>query len=228
MIRKEKLKNEVIALRKSGLSYSEILKQVPVAKSTVSLWLRDVGLSKQQKQRLTDKKLAAIARGGAAKRQQRILLTEKIHTEAEKELGKLSQREFWLLGIALYWAEGSKEKEGAPGTGVSFSNSDGRMIHLFVKWLTENRGIERQHIRFEIYIHENNKHRLEQVRRYWAEMTGFPVEKFVAVYFKKNKIKSNRKNVGALYYGVLRVKVNASSSLNRRINGWVKAIYKNL
>lgn len=37
-----------IELRKRGLSYSEILMQVPVAKSTLSIWLHSVGLSKTQ------------------------------------------------------------------------------------------------------------------------------------------------------------------------------------
>lgn len=55
MIFKSKLKEKAVALRKEGKVYSEILKEVPVAKSTLSLWLRDVGLAKAQKQRITQK-----------------------------------------------------------------------------------------------------------------------------------------------------------------------------
>ena len=58
----EKIK--ALELRRKGLTYKEILKQVPVAKSTLSLWLREVGLSKTQKQRITQKQIKASQRGG--------------------------------------------------------------------------------------------------------------------------------------------------------------------
>ena len=57
MIIKNELKSKAIELRKQGFSYSEILKQIPVAKSTLSVWLKNVGLSKKQKQKLTKKKI---------------------------------------------------------------------------------------------------------------------------------------------------------------------------
>jgi transposase len=63
---KVKEKEIAIELRRQGYSYSEILKRVPVAKSTLSLWLRSLGLAKQQKQRLTEKRLAALKRGWEA------------------------------------------------------------------------------------------------------------------------------------------------------------------
>ena len=60
MLAKLKEKQKAIKFRRKGLSYSEILKKIPVAKSTLSLWLRTVRLAKRQKQRLTEKRLAAI------------------------------------------------------------------------------------------------------------------------------------------------------------------------
>jgi len=56
-------KELAISLRQGGRSYSEILQKVSVAKSTLSLWLREVGLSKKQHQRLTQKRLKAAQRG---------------------------------------------------------------------------------------------------------------------------------------------------------------------
>ena len=63
-----KLKLEAIELRKAGLTYSEILSKIPVAKSTLSDWLYSVGLSKKQKQRITEKRLAASLKGGNGKK----------------------------------------------------------------------------------------------------------------------------------------------------------------
>ena len=49
------------------------------------------------------------------------------------------------------------------------------------------------------------------------------VLKLNRIHYKKNKIKTNRKNIAGLYYGLLRVKVSASSTLVRQIAGWTKA-----
>src|SRR3989344_520494 len=97
-------KEKAISLRREGRSYSEILKVVPVAKSTLSLWLRDVGLSKRQKQQLTAKKIAAAKRGGAMRKKMRETETKKIHDIAEEEVGNITKRDLWLIGTALYWA----------------------------------------------------------------------------------------------------------------------------
>jgi len=59
MISKIKEKRKSIELRKKGLSYNEILKVVPVAKSTLSVWLRGVGLAKKYEQKFTEKRQQA-------------------------------------------------------------------------------------------------------------------------------------------------------------------------
>ena len=223
---KSNSREKAINLRRQGLSYSEILKQIPVAKSTLSLWLRSVNLSKRQEQRLTEKKLASMRRGAIAKRNQRITLTREIQCEAIKQIGDISKRELFLIGVALYWAEGSKEKEGRPGSGVQFSNSDPKMLKLFIEWLTEICGVEKEDISFGIYIHENSKNNLDTVKKYWSEKLNFPLSHFPYAYFKKNKIKTNRKNIGDSYFGLLKLKVRKSSTLNRKIAGWIKGVVK--
>lgn len=221
-------KEKAIELRKSGLSYKEILEQIPVAKSSLSLWLRSVKLAKRQKQRLTAKRLAAVIRGGAAKREQRIALTKEIKDTARKEIGKLSKRELFLIGVALYWAEGSKEKEYKSGSRVVFSNSDPYMINIFIKWLLEVIQIPKEKIYFAIYIHESHRYRLEEVKKYWLKYIDFNLENFKYTYFKKNKINTKRRNVGNIYFGLLRLMVIDSSTLNRKIQGWTEGIYGNL
>lgn len=217
-------KEKAVKMRKEGHTYSEILKQVFVAKSTLSEWFREVRLSKPQQQKLTKKKLEAGLRGGEARRKQRILLVEKINKETLNDIKHISKRELWLIGIVLYWAEGGKEKDSRHGSGINFNNSDPRMIKLFVQWLLESCGVDEEKIGCEIYIHENSKNSVDQAKKYWSEASGLGLEKFNTVYFKKNKIKTNRKNVGSLYFGLLRVKVKASSSLLRKVAGWTEAI----
>lgn len=221
---KSRLKSDAIRLRLNGLSYSEILKTIPIAKSTLSLWLRSVHLSKPQKQRLTDKKLVAIARGWEARRRQRIERTNLIKQNAFKDISKINKENLFLMGNMLYWAEGSKQKEHLVSQGVIFGNSDPLMIKMFLKWLKDCLGILDKDLMFDIYIHKNHETHSGATRRYWSEITGFSISKFDKIYFKKHNLSTNRRNKGDSYHGQLRIAVRRSTDLNRKITGWIEAI----
>ena len=227
MISKSSEKEDAIKLRRLGKSYSEILREIKVAKSTLSLWFRSVNLSKREKQNITKKRLEGGLRGGRTRKLQRLQTVKKIQNEAENEIGKISSRELWLMGAMLYWAEGTKEKEWRPGSSLQFNNSDPLMISIYLKWLNEICGVKQDQLRFEIYIHETSKHRLPDVIKFWSRATNYHENFFQNIYFKRNKAKTLRKNIGDSYFGVLRIKVKASSSLLRKTGGWIKGICKN-
>ena len=224
MISKTLEKETAIALRKQGKTYSEILKVVHVAKSTISLWFKEVGLSVPEKQRITEARIAASKRGGAAKRNQRIALQNKIRSLARSEIGVLSPRELFLVGVSLYWAEGNKEKEWRPGGRLGFSNMDPLMLSLFLRWLREIAKTPDDMIGFELYLHESHTPRLQEVLEYWANKLGFCAEE-CKIRFKKTKITAtNRRNTGENYFGVIRISVKQSSTLLRKIAGWSEGI----
>jgi hypothetical protein len=224
MIEKLREKETAIKLRKRGFSYSEILGQIFVAKSTLSLWLRSVGLAKKQKQRLTEKRIAAALRGAYTKRNYRLAITARIKNKARKEIGKISIRELWLIGIALYWAEGTKERDKSQR--VQFCNSDPEMIRVFLKWIKKCCNIPKSDIIFDIYLHENAKKRQNEVKKYWSKVTDFPLNKFQRIIWKKNKKSTNRKNIGTNYYGLLRIILTKSINFNRKISGWIEGIWQ--
>ncbi len=218
------LKNRAIALRREGKTYSEILKDIPVAKSTLTLWFHEVELAVHQKQRITEKRIAGQKKAAQAKRHKRTRSQDAIWTEAEREIGTLSKRELWLIGIALYWAEGSKEKEWKPGTGMKFSNSDPRMIRVFLRWVGEFFHTKPNDISFEIFIHEHKRNQISEVVNFWSRQVFFPKESFNKIYYKRHNVLTKRKNVGFLYNGQLRVTIAKSSTLVRKVEGWTRGI----
>ncbi len=218
------LKQKAIQLRRKAHTYSEIQRIVPVAKSTISLWLREVGLSVPQKQMITQKRIEAQRRGAQAQKEKRMRKQIDLITGAQKEIGMMTNRELWLVGIALYWAEGGKEKENRPGCPTSFSNSDPAMVALFLRWLKECVQIKDEDVHADLYIHESHSDSIEEVLRAWGNILSMNRSFFRAVYFKRNKIHTKRKNVGILYIGLIRVTIRSSSDLNRRITGWIKGI----
>ena len=177
-----KYKIKAIELRKKGLSYSEILQQVPVAKSTLAVWLQSIGLSKKQEQRLTDKKMASALRGAARKKEQRLVLSEFLKRTAKNEIGKISDRELFLIGIALYWAEGSKQKDHNVSARVRFSNSDINMIKLFLLWLNKICGIKTYDVRCDLYIHKGAN--IDGAKSFWERQLNMLVE---GIYLKNPK-----------------------------------------
>jgi len=225
IVAKSELRTRAITLRERGKTYREILEEVNVSKSTLSLWLRGVGLTRRQQQRITKKKKAAQQRGGDTKRAQRVSKTERIHREAQNEIGSLTERERWLIGVALYWAEGAKAKAWNPSVGLDFANSDSSMIRFFIEWLQDFCDVPVADISLRLLLHETHKHRLAEVKTYWSKKTKLPIESIVYVYFKKNILRTKRKNLdNSSYFGLISLRVKRSTDLNRRIEGWKRGI----
>ena len=210
-------------MRKAGYTYPEILREVTVAKSTLWSWLRGIDLSDEVKEQFRLKEIARAEIASKAWHEMRASRTTYIQQIGVEEVGSLSARELWLLGVALYWAEGSKEKEHSPGSGVAFSNSDPKMIQFFQRWLLESCSISKQELVYELYIHQNRRADTEDMVRYWAVVLGCESSHF-RVYYKTHKPKTVRKNVDADYRGLIRIKVRRSSELVRKIDGWTSGI----
>lgn len=218
---REKL--EAIRLRKEGFSYTEILRKVPVRKSTLSVWLRDIGLAKRHIQRFTEKRRLAQMKARESWRRYRINKQERIIKEAKGEIKNLTNKDLWLAGVLLYWAEGTKQKATHVSQRVSFGNSDPNMVILFSKWLKRFCDIESERIIYSIYIHRTGN--VEKAKKFWNSILNTSIEN---VYFKKHNPKTNRKNINENYNGLLRIDVRKSTDLNRKIQGWTLGVIENL
>ncbi len=226
MIAKVALRQKAIELRKVGKTYNEILRVVPVAKSTLSLWLRDVGMAKRQKQFITKKRYHAQLRGGARRKEMRIETSKKIIAEYAAQVRSISTRELLLIGAALYWAEGSKQKEHDPSVGLIFGNSDSEMIALFIVWLERALCVLKRDMILTIYVHENHKNRVRHIEKYWLSVTGLDDSNLRKTVLKTHRPKENRRYDSNNYFGLARITVRNSSHLNRRIQGWICGIIK--
>lgn len=217
-------KQKAIALRKQGRTYSEILTVVPVAKSTLSLWLREVGLSKIQKQAITKKKRAAQLKGAKVRKLQRLESTLQIYNESNKDIGRLSQRELFLIGVVLYWAEGTKKVGVRTSVPFEFANSDVEMCKLIIHWLRECCQVQSSDIILRLHIHQSHIAKEVALKNFWAKKLGMKAGSFSQSVVKKHSLKTVRKNTGSDYIGLISIRVKKSTDLNRRIMGWIYAI----
>ncbi len=224
MIKKETEKQLAIQLRKQGLTYTEILKEVPIAKSTLSVWLKDIGIAKPQTQRLTLQRKLAQIKASEACRNIRVVREKEIIEAAKQEIQNISKRELWLIGIAIYWAEGSKQKTHNVSQGVSFGNSDPKMVLLFKRWMEECCDVANERFYYRICIHKTAD--IAKAKKFWSELIGEDIEK---LYLKNHNPKTTiRKNTSNDYIGLLRIDVTRSTDLNRKIRGWTLGITDSL
>jgi hypothetical protein len=156
-------------LRRTGLPLAEIAAHLGVAKSSVSLWVRDVEFSP----------LPRPPRGrrrdpNALQRRKRAEI-DRLVEEGRARIGRLSEREFLVAGVALYAGEGSK----GDGT-VRFVNSDPRMVVLFCTWLRHFYEIDESRLRLTLYLHQGLD--LPAAMAYWSALTGIPQSQFCEPY----------------------------------------------
>lgn len=224
MIEKIIERKQVLSLRKRGMTYSEILKEVQVSKSTISLWLRDAKLSNPQQQKLTERKRAAQLRGGLRKKEIRIDKSSKIFERCLSEIGSLSNREFLLIGAALYWAEGSKQKPHRPSSKLQFGNSDPEMIRLYVDWLRTVLKIHDGDITLTLYLHDNYRERTQEFEHHWLKVTSLRHVNLRNPVYKMHNPKRKYSPSDDAYKGHVSISVKNSTDINRRVQGWIYGI----
>ncbi|MBU2539736.1 hypothetical protein KJ786_01040 [Patescibacteria group bacterium] len=212
------LKIKAIKLRKQGRSYNEIKKSVKVAKSTLSLWLKNIPLSPKHRKRLYTKQISILSKGPQSQKERRIREIAEIIKNAKKEVSNsISLESYRLFGAALYWAEGNKKN------GLEITNSDPYLISFIVKWFKKILGVAPKDLKawLNIYPQQNDL----KIKSFWSQLTGIPLENFGKSFVKplsKNYKKNN------LYYGTIKITVPRGTDMRHRIFGWIKVVLQDI
>ena len=212
---------DALSLRRRGVSYGDIRARLGIAKSTLWRWLKADGLVETQSQRLTELKRQAQRKGAATVKAQCLSRTRAVKAQGRREFGSFSQRDLFVIGTALYWAEGTKQKPHNIAQRVVFTNSDPAMLRLFLQWLRDICHVPNDLLTFELYIHTSGDN--EAAKRFWSATLRVPSERF-RIRLKRHQRSSSRRNVGERYVGLVRITVQRSAQLNRRIAGWIEGL----
>lgn len=191
-------------MRKRGYSYNEICRELKVAKSTCSIWLRNVKLDKKAIHRLVDRqdegrrKAALTLRQYGEERDKYIRekVTKSLETfHFSPEVGK-------LLCSTLYWGEGAKT-----GSVLTFTNSDPNMVKVYMALLRTYFSLEKE--KFSALLHLHSYHEVEKQKRFWSKVTGISAAR-ISIYRKPNSGKNIREGypgcIAIRYYDIRLVK----------------------
>lgn len=211
---KDDLRARARELRLRGMTYDQIQIELGCSKSSISLWVRD--LPKPERKRSSQEASAIARKGWEATLRRREEERGAIKRTAAEEIGALSQRELFLLGVGLYWAEGAKDKPYARRERVVFVNSDPGMIRVFTAWL-DLLGVGAERRRYHVTIHETAD--ASGAEWYWRDLLGAAPSAFNKTNLKRHNPRTNRKNVDAGYHGCLVITILGGVDLYRRIEG---------
>lgn len=209
-----KEKNIAIMLRKKGHSYNEIRDKVGVAKSSLSVWLRDVSFTEQEKHALKHRKNANTTRGliraAATHTQNRLKREAAYFVEAKKEFQAFVHESLFHVGISLYWAEGTKRNNQ-----FLFMNSDHEMIRLMLRWIESYTHYNRMELRYRLYIHK--PYTSENLEHTWMRELGVTVAQFTKTIYKPTAHGIKKR---PSYKGCLRIEVPRSRMLLCKMKFW--------
>jgi hypothetical protein len=208
-------KQKAIALRRKGASYNEILKEVSVAKSSLSLWLKDLPLTKSEKQVLRKRVDSNISHGriksAAANRKHKFDRQQQYLIEASSEFKRHDKDPLFHTGISLYWAEGAKRNDM-----FHFMNSDQAMIIVFLQWLETYTEYRREDLGYRLYLHQPFIR--DNWEQWWAKKLGVSQTQFKKTIIKLSNLQVEKR---PNYKGCLRVEVPRSVKLLIKMKFWI-------
>lgn len=208
-----------MALRDAGYSYAMIKNELGISLSTLSSWFnnRPFTPNREVLQRIRSGQYSY----GFRRREERITQTQKMKMIGRHEVGELSKRDIWMIGLGLWIGEGSKTTEQ-----LRLANSDPQVIALWVRWLKEIGGFREGDIFLTMHLYKDSDEGV--CKKYWREIVGKEV-RFGKTQIDNRTFKNGNKQ-GKLPYGTLHVSARSGGNVekgvkfHRRFKGWISAI----
>ena len=208
-------KQRAFELRREGMSYKNISRELNIPLGTLAGWLKkepwseDIKIGLIQKQasssagHMEKMRLANVRRFEVQRKQYR--------DEAVSEFQKLKKNPLFIAGLMLYWGEGEKQPKSSQ---VRLGNSDPALVKTFYVFLKDCLKIEESKIHFWLLLYPDLIEGVQ--KKFWSMSLGMPLGSFKKSIFIKGKHPSRR-----MAYGVGTVYVS-SRALKERMLKWIE------
>ncbi|HEY4496958.1 MAG TPA: hypothetical protein VI432_02320 [Candidatus Paceibacterota bacterium] len=218
-------KREVILLRRRGHTYKEIMKLIPnVAKGTISIWCNSHRFTPDEIKKINDRSQIGRdkARLAAAKTNHALRLERDkiILDEATKLFEKYKNEPLFILGVSLYWGEGTKTQRH-----FQFTNSDPEMISAMMNWLEKYLNTPREIIRPRLYMHLHKNNTISEYEHFWSKYLKIPISNFHRTVIKKTNYHFNKKKG---YSGCIRIEAAGGVKSWLTVMAWRKLLVENV
>lgn len=157
---KEKL-NTLKRYYNSGLNVREVAEKMGVSHSTINHTMRRNGLRRRSFSEASH-----------------IWFSKKPVSYNKKQNLTLNEKYLHIAALMLYWAEGSKKGKSV----IDFTNSDEKMVSLFLSALRKIYQIDESRLRAALYCHANQN--LKKIHDYWSKLLNIPIAQFTKPYVR--------------------------------------------
>jgi hypothetical protein len=188
------------------MSIREIALTLGVSKNSVSRWVRNVELTREQRERLAARNPALNPEFNGSRARARLALESRLeHQQLGRTLARRAEPLF-VAGCMLYWAEGTKSRNQ-----VGFTNSDPEMAALFLRFLRTYFDVPDQFVRVTCYLFADHVERQREVERFWLTTLDLPAERLGKSVVNVYSRSSRRRRRNALPHGTCRIVVSRSA-----------------
>lgn len=210
-------KKKARILRKKGCSINQIVKEVGCAKSSISLWVQDIVLTKEQRKGLSERgrSVKSIEKRRMSRIANEYKKRRKVIEEAKKDFQHISLKELKLIGIMLYLGEGGKTGNWS----MCLANSDPVIIQIMMRFFKEICKVPDS--KFRASIHTFAHADVEKTEKYWSQLTKIPRKQFYKTYTKPSIASLQKRKT--LPFGTLEVYVH-DTRLFLTMMGWIEKI----
>jgi transposase-like protein len=149
--------------REHGVSVKRLARMLGVSQSSISLWVRDIELTQEQRARLRP----CGVKGGAVRAARGLERRRKA-----QERGRAMARRsipMHVAGCMLFWAEGSRNRHT-----VEFTNSDPQMVSCFLHFLRKQFSVPDDRVRLTCNLFTDHLPHQQEVERFWLAALGLP------------------------------------------------------
>jgi len=205
-------RRKAITLREQGETYNYIRNKLKVSKGTLSYWLKDIKLTKNQlkkieensRTRRTEKYLNTV-------HERRNNLFKSYLAEEKNDLLPINERDFLIAGLFLYLGEGGK----STWWDISISNTNPVIIKFAIFWLTKILKVPKNKIKIRLHLYKNMN--IEKEIGFWKKITRISRSKFGKPYIKNTS--SQKINYNTFGHGTCNVIVNDTKLKNKIMAG---------
>lgn len=197
MVKKD-LREKAREMRRQGFSVNQIANELNVSKGSVSVWVRDIVLTNEQKSTLKAQQKQWGENNKGSQKNRQAAIQQRI---AYQQLGREKAHEgsrLHLIGCMLYWAEGAKARNF-----IHFVNSDPHMMTIFRRFLDEELKVENSEMSLQIHCHTHDKVEQNRISEYWLKLLQLPEQCLLNIQVKEGSKTSSK----VLHNGVCAIRV---------------------
>jgi hypothetical protein len=191
--------------REEGLPIKDIAGRVGVSVSSVSMWVRDVPVTREQELALDARNpIPNQQRNGAANNSRRCRDERRAAQAHGRELAGAANGAF-IAGCMLYWAEGAKRRNS-----VVLVNADADLLNTFVRFLRRHYCVEDARIAFSVNCFLGNGLTLGEIESWWLARLELPPTCLRKAVVNRASSASKGRKGHVLPYGTGRISVHST------------------